>query len=65
MNFMRRLRAWFLCVPITAVVVGVIWGVVNEAASSFEWIVIPIGIFILAGGIFAGEKLYQKYKDQM
>ncbi len=67
----ERFRYWFLSVPITTVVVGVMWAVVTDwaiathhDASSFYWIVGLIGVFVLIGGIFGGEKLYQKYKEK-
>jgi hypothetical protein len=62
-----RFRYWFLSVPITTVVVGVMWAVVtvwalatHHDASSFYWIVGLIGFFVVVGGIFGGKKLFQK-----
>lgn len=62
-----RLRYWFLSAPVTLIVVSLIiaWAMsTHHDTSSFYEIVGLIGIFVLVGGIFGGEKLYQKYKDK-
>src|SRR5713101_2687964 len=60
-----RFRCWFLSVPITIVVVGYMVAlamVTGHDTSSIYAIIGLIGFFVLVGGIFGGEKFYQKYK---
>jgi hypothetical protein len=61
-----RFQCWLLSVPITTVVVGYMVAlamVTHHDISSIYAIIGLIGFFVLVGGIFGGEKLYQKYKD--
>ncbi len=63
-----RFRCWFLSVPITIVVVGYMVAlamVTGHDTSSIYAIIGLIGFFVLVGGIFGGEKFYQKYKDKL
>ena len=60
-----RFRYWFLSVPITITVVGVMieWTIyTHHDTSLFYGIAGLIGLFVLVGSIFVGEKLYQKFK---
>lgn len=66
MNF-KRFQYWFLSAPITLGVVAVMieWAMyTHHDTSSFYVIVGLVGIFVLIGSVFGGEKLYQKYKEK-
>jgi hypothetical protein len=65
MNF-TRIRYWFLSVPITLTVVGIMieWAVYTRHDSFlFYEITGLIGLLVLIGSILGGEKLYQIYKE--
>jgi hypothetical protein len=62
-----RFRYWFLSVPITIAVVGVMieWAIYTRHDTSFFYAIAGfIGLFVLIGSIFGGEKLYQIYKER-